>query len=215
MTPDIYLNKIIGGNNCIVHENKVVYERPMTMGYHYKSRGNLGYAISDPPDILFPKISKIKTDIHDPNSIKFYDDDTPYYEFTNFYEGAPFKVKGVEFKTPEHYYQWQKFNDPIARSRIVNAPTARIASDIAEQNKHLVILNFVKDTAMLNALREKFSRYRDLGKLLVSTSDRQLILHNMYDDYWSDGGDGSGSNKFGRLLMQIRNELRSGILSYI
>ena len=30
------------------------------------------------------------------------------------------------------------------------------------------------------------------------------------DDYWGDGGDGSGKNRLGHLLMQVREELRNG-----
>ena len=28
------------------------------------------------------------------------------------------------------------------------------------------------------------------------------------DHYWADGGDGSGKNKLGELLMRVRQELR-------
>jgi len=68
---------------------------------------------------------------------------------------------------------------------------------------------------MLNALREKFRQYQTLGKILTSTGNKILIEHNMYDDYWSDGGDGSGLNMFGILLMQVREELNNGMLKYI
>jgi len=60
---------------------------------------------------------------------------------------------------------------------------------------------------MLIALRAKFTKHPKLGKELVETGNRQLIEHYMYDDYWADGGNGNGLNMFGKLLMQIRQEL--------
>src|SRR5581483_2081439 len=98
---------------------------------------------------------------------------------------------GIVFKTAEHYYQWQKFNDPTIKQRIINAPTAIIATDISLKNKNIVIPNFdkTKNDAMLKALRAKFSQHQDLGKELVQTGNRPLIEHSMYDDYWADGGD--------------------------
>jgi hypothetical protein len=162
-------------------------------------------------------VEKLKrTNIHDPSSIKFYDEYQPYYIFTNFYENAPIIINGLLFKTAEHYYQWQKFNDPIIRQRIVNAPTARMSSDIARNNKYLIMPDFNKNKneAMLKALRAKFSQHPDLGQELVQTGNRQLIEHSMYDDYWADGGDGGGLNNLGKLLMKVRQELQSGILTY-
>lgn len=38
----------------------------------------------------------------------------------------------------------------------------------------------------------------------------QLLLnHTSNDSYWGDGGDGSGKNMLGRLLVEVREELKS------
>lgn len=91
-----------------------------------------------------------------------------------------------------------------------------MAGDIGQRNKNSIIGGFerMKDNAMLKALRAKFSQYPKLGDELISTGNRQLIEHNMYDDYWDDGGNGSGSNVFGKLLMQVRKELQTFSLTY-
>jgi len=180
------------------------------MGFGFGFGKKLRLEGPKPKELKEPKIN-----IHDANSILFFDEYLPYYEFTNFYQGAPIKINDTSFNTTEHYYQWQKFTDPIIRSRIINAPTARMATDIAEKNKHLIIPNFDKKNAMLIALREKFSQYQILGNVLTSTGNRTLIEHNMNDDYWSDGGDGSGLNMLGVLLMQVREELNNGTLKYV
>ncbi|HEY6175907.1 MAG TPA: NADAR domain-containing protein [Kofleriaceae bacterium] len=35
-----------------------------------------------------------------------------------------------------------------------------------------------------------------------------LIEHTENDDFWGDGGDGSGRNELGRILMAVRQRLR-------
>lgn len=155
-----------------------------------------------------------KINIHDLASIKFYDWNQMYYIFSNFYDQAPFTANGIVFKTAEHYYQWQKFNDSTTQQRIIDAPTGRMAGDIALANKNIVIPQFNKSDAMLRALRAKFSQHPLLGNELKATGDRQLIEHYMYDNYWADGGDGSGLNMLGKLLMQVRLELLNGSLTY-
>lgn len=67
----------------------------------------------------------------------------------------------------------------------------------------------VKDEVMLQALRMKFSQNPEITRELLATGDAILIEHTRNDDYWADGGDGSGKNKLGILLMQVREELKN------
>ena len=41
-----------------------------------------------------------------------------------------------------------------------------------------------------------------------STEGALADEHTTNDSYWGDGGNGSGQNKLGHLLMQVRDELR-------
>ncbi len=45
-------------------------------------------------------------------------------------------------------------------------------------------------------------------EILVGTGDAILVEHTAKDDYWGDGGDGRGKNRLGKILMQVRDELR-------
>jgi len=40
----------------------------------------------------------------------------------------------------------------------------------------------------------------------------ELIEHTKKDSYWGDGGNGSGKNKLGKILMKVRYELKMSIL---
>ena len=70
----------------------------------------------------------------------------------------------------------------------------------------------IKDEVMLQVLRMKFSQNPEIAKELLATGDAILIEHTRNDDYWADGGDGSGKNKLGLLLMQVREELKNSNL---
>ena len=70
----------------------------------------------------------------------------------------------------------------------------------------------IKDEVMLQVLRMKFSQNPEIAKELLATGDAILIKHTRNDDYWTDGGDGSGKNKLGLLLMQVREELKNSNL---
>jgi ribA/ribD-fused uncharacterized protein len=66
-----------------------------------------------------------------------------------------------------------------------------------------------KDDMMMNVLRAKFGQNPELKPLLLATGNAYLIEHNTRtgkDSYWSDNFDGTGQNKLGILLMQLRAE---------
>jgi len=67
---------------------------------------------------------------------------------------------------------------------------------------------WVKDQIMREAVLAKFRQHADLQTLLLSTGDAEIIEHTKNDAYWGDGGDGSGLNMLGRILMETRDQLR-------
>lgn len=66
----------------------------------------------------------------------------------------------------------------------------------------------VKDDIMREALIAKFSQHSNLRKLLLDTEDSHIVEHTKNDAYWGDGGNGSGQNRLGQLLMEVRSELQ-------
>jgi ribA/ribD-fused uncharacterized protein len=61
---------------------------------------------------------------------------------------------------------------------------------------------------MRKAVLAKFTQHEDLRAILLGTGDAVLIEHTEKDSYWGDGGDGSGQNRLGHILMSVRAELR-------
>lgn len=66
----------------------------------------------------------------------------------------------------------------------------------------------VKDDIMLYAVYQKFSQNSVLKDLLLSTNDLEIVEHTVNDSYWGDGGDGSGKNMLGQILMRVRLMLK-------
>ena len=145
--------------------------------------------------------------------IKFYNRGEPYYEFTNFYE-VVVVIDKRHWPTTEHYFQAQKFvGTPILETiRMLSRP--REAFDMSRDPRYSrwrrPDWEQVKEDVMYKALQAKFSQHNDLRKLLLDTGERKLIEHSPHDSYWGDGGDGSGKNKLGELLMKLRGEMKAG-----
>ena len=57
---------------------------------------------------------------------------------------------------------------------------------------------------MKKGLLLKFTQNPHLKEILLSTGNRSLVEHTEKDKYWGDGGDGSGKNRMGILLMEVR-----------
>ena len=111
--------------------------------------------------------------------------------------------------TAEHYFQAQKFEAPEMRDRIRRAPTPKEARTFGQSRAAPIRGDWdvARDSVMLQALRFKF-RVAAARDLLLSTGDRDLVESSPYDYYWAAGQDGTGENKLGQLLMQVRAELR-------
>ena len=65
-----------------------------------------------------------------------------------------------------------------------------------------------KNEIMLCAVLAKFRAHPDLEQLLLSTGQEEIIEKTTDDYYWGCGTDGTGKNKLGEILMQVRDELR-------
>ena len=142
--------------------------------------------------------------------ILFYRVSEPYGAFTNF-SPHPFELKGKVWPTSEHYFQAQKFagTDDAHAEAIRKAGSPMIAARMGRDRKKKLRRDWesVKVSVMREALLAKFEQHPQLRELLLSTADAKLVEHTERDDYWGDGGNGSGRNMLGQLLMEVRRRL--------
>jgi ribA/ribD-fused uncharacterized protein len=143
------------------------------------------------------------------NRILFYRTNEPFGEFSNF-SAHPVRLGGLVWPTTEHYFQAQKFAGTPYEEEIRSAGSPMVAARMGRSRKHPLRPDWeaVKDGIMMAALRAKFSQHAGLTELLLSTGEAELIEHTANDRYWADGGDGSGRNRLGQLLMELRTEMR-------
>jgi ribA/ribD-fused uncharacterized protein len=169
-------------------------------------------------------------------TLKFYDASGPFGELSNFFLlEKPIIYEGLPYRTSEHLYHALKYLTHPNRTKlheeyaelIRNASTPNKAKILANRKtglryqwqKDLKVLidkynleprsdwDAVKEEKMLLCLKLKFTQSERCKKVLLSTGDQILVEHTSRDKFWADGGDGSGLNTLGQLLMQVREEL--------
>jgi len=142
--------------------------------------------------------------------IYFYSTRTAYGAFSNFSPHA-IACKGVRWPTTEHYFQAQKFAGTPHEEAIRQAKTPKQAAQMGRDRTRPLRADWeaVKDEIMREAVRLKFRMHPDLRQLLLDTGDEEIIEHAPGDYYWGCGADGSGKNMLGKILMEVRAELRA------
>jgi ribA/ribD-fused uncharacterized protein len=66
----------------------------------------------------------------------------------------------------------------------------------------------VKDEVMRRAVLKKFETHADIRALLLSTGNKTLVEKSTNDYYWGVGTNGTGRNRLGEILMEVRQILR-------
>ena len=66
----------------------------------------------------------------------------------------------------------------------------------------------VKDQIMYEIVLNKFSQNEELREKLIATGDEYLAEGNTWHDTYWGVCNGKGKNKLGKILMQVREELK-------
>jgi len=141
--------------------------------------------------------------------IRFYSTQDDYGEFSNFAH-YPISLDDKRWPTSEHYFQAQKFLNPNVRETVRNASTPMMAARLGRDRRQKLRADWesVKISVMRKAVEAKFRQHDELAKLLLSTADATIVEHTDTDTFWGDGGDGTGRNMLGRVLMEVRAALQ-------
>ena len=144
--------------------------------------------------------------------ILFYSTRGEYGPFSNFSKHGV-EMDGQWYRTTEHYFQSQKFDNPEYRERIRIAHTPKDAARLGRSRKVRLRSDWekVKDGIMVDAVLKKFETHKEIRDLLLSTGDEKIIENAPGDYYWGCGKDGTGKNKLGLILMEVRERLRGEV----
>jgi len=138
--------------------------------------------------------------------INFYLRKEEYGWLSNF-ERCFQVVDGEVYDTNEHYYQSQKTTNEDIRDWIEDAPNPYLAMQAGRSLRKGKELRDdweeVKVEIMLKGLRAKFED-RLLRKKLLETGDAVLHEGSPTDPFWGK----RGKDMLGKLLMQVREEIR-------
>jgi N-glycosidase YbiA len=152
--------------------------------------------------------------------IYFYKVDAAYGCFSNFSPhsivlppASANQLVGQSWATVEHYYQAHKFAGTkfeYLMAEIQAAPTPELAAKIGRNPDHQPHHDWdhCKCKIMYQAVLQKFSTHQDIQQILLDTSDLEIVEDSPVDYFWGCGIDQTGTNHLGRILMQVRGELR-------
>lgn len=130
-----------------------------------------------------------------------------YRFLSNFYP-SQVQIFGHWVPTVEHAYQASKADNIKDMDLVCGARSAGVAKKLGRQISIRTDWDSIKDNTMLMLLRQKFKGHTDaLGLQLMQTGDALLIEGNTWGDRYWGKCNGTGLNKLGILLMQVRSEL--------
>jgi ribA/ribD-fused uncharacterized protein len=143
--------------------------------------------------------------------VYFYRTADAYGAFSNFSRHSV-EIDGRTWPTTEHYFQAQKFLDADIQARIAALDSPMEAAQAGRDRLLPLRTDWeeVKDQIMRTAVWAKVRQHRVVRELLLGTGSAAIVEHTTNDAYWGDGGDGSGQNMLGVILMEVREALRRG-----
>jgi ribA/ribD-fused uncharacterized protein len=142
--------------------------------------------------------------------VLFYEPEDPNGYLSNF-AACPIRVDDQIWATSEHYYQAMKFASEVLRVSILEARTPAEAFSLSRDYQDQVREDWydIRVEVMEFIVTEKFKQNPQFALFLANTGDSVIKEHSHKDHFWGDGGDGTGENRLGEILMVVRQQLRS------
>lgn len=128
-----------------------------------------------------------------------------YRWLSNFYR-CEVVYDGLIYPTVENAYQAAKVREEDRnRFQIINPGEAKRLA-----RRFNMVEGWDKEKVMMHLLRQKFSK-SPWKKLLLKTGDTYLEETNTWGDTYWGVYNGEGENTLGKMIMEIREELKGGL----
>ena len=166
-------------------------------------------------DQLMHRIPEVRTYVRG-DSVVFCKTTEAYGGLSNMAAGFPVCVNGVRIRTSEALYQACRFpHMPDVQRLIIDEAspmTAKMRSKPYRKDSR-ADWERVRVKVMRWCLRVKLSQnWNDFSRLLLATGDRAIVEESRKDDFWGakvvDTDTLTGMNVLGRLLMELREEIK-------
>lgn len=132
------------------------------------------------------------------------------YGFLSNFHRQTVLYQGEIYQSAEHAYQSCKTEDPKKKKLIMDTPTPGLAKRLGGRLSDYGVREWRRKSIqiMTEVVRAKFTNPILRGRLL-DTGDKILIEGNRWgDDFWGIVPGKGGRNELGRILMQVRTEIR-------
>lgn len=123
----------------------------------------------------------------------------------------PFVLEEQEWPTAEHYYQASLFDNPSIKARILELKTANEVMAFTKWKFFQKKKGWKKfrQVLMTRAIYTQCKTYPEMTERLLATGDKKLVENSTYDYYWGCGRDRRAENTYGKVLMNVRDKLRT------
>lgn len=138
---------------------------------------------------------------------------TGEYGFLSNFYFSPIYVGDDSYRTLEHAYQAAKTLDLEEKKQVRDCQTPGQAKRLGRKVTLRSDWDDVKIDIMLHLLRLKFQD-KDLADKLIATGDAILVEGNTWGDTFWGVCKGKGHNFLGKLLENVRSELKQKGIHY-
>jgi len=131
--------------------------------------------------------------------------DGKYYLFSNF-SAHEVEYEGKKYKTSEHCYQCQKFNDKSIINKVMNTASPYLARKIAHQYVEDQKANWgeIKFEVMYKIILAKAEQHEDVRRILLESDNEDIADVTSFDYLWGIGENKKGRNELGKIWMRVR-----------
>lgn len=138
---------------------------------------------------------------------------TGKYRFLSNFYPCLVEFEGMIFPSVEHAFQAAKVLDLQERRKFRVYPTPADAKAFGRHVKLRPDWEQVKVKIMTDIVRDKFTRNKcrdDIRSLLLETGTSYIEEGNNHKDTFWGTVNGEGRNELGKILMQVREQLKEG-----
>jgi hypothetical protein len=146
------------------------------------------------------KVYVSRTDVHNPLAS---------------YSRFGFELDDADWPSLEHYYQGMKFEDADIQEQVRTAPHPAAAEKLAKKHRRKIRSDWkkLKQTYMTRGAYIKCRTHPEVAEALLKTADLTIIENSQFDYYWGCGRDGRGDNTYGKVLMEVRDKIKTEMTS--
>ncbi|RKT01873.1 NADAR family protein [Chryseobacterium defluvii] len=182
----------------------------LTIGIHYLQE-----------NISFVQVKYSIRTYHYNNCITFKSTKSKFGALSNMAPNFPISINNDLIKTSEALYQALKFNEfPDIQKKIIDAYSPMIAKRISRHYDMYTRSDweYTRFKVMKFCIETKLQQnYNSFSSILLQTGDKPIVEYTMKDKVWGavlDGNIYEGTNALGRLLMELREKIKSNTFQY-